>query len=323
MSSTHTARKDRYDVVVIGAGPAGLTAAMYAARQGLGTAVVAGVIGGQAMWAKHIDNFIGWQLISGPDLIERFREHVNRFNVDCYEGNLVNAIVSDGSGEFDVFSREGLALHTATVIIASGKPASRLAIPGEDELVGHGVSYCATCDAAFFAGKAVAVVGPGESAADAALELSRLGASPIAVVSERELRAPAEVLGKLREDAAITLYERATPLRVEGEDRVERLVVESGGQELALDVAGVFIELGAIKADDFAMGLVEVNERGEIVVDKSGMTSTPGIYAAGDVTDEFGKQILTAAGLGARAAMAANRDLLRRPERVSSPTARS
>src|SRR5512147_495720 len=109
MSETLAAPRDLYDVVIVGAGPAGLSAAVYAARQGLATAVVAGSIGGQAMWAKHVDNYVGWQLVSGPELVERFREHVSQFDVDCFDGNLVNAIVPDDDG-FEVFSREGLTL---------------------------------------------------------------------------------------------------------------------------------------------------------------------------------------------------------------------
>lgn len=312
MSKQPATPRERYEVVVIGAGPAGLTAAMYAARQGLATAVVAGSVGGQAMRATHVENFIGWRLVSGPELIERFREHASQFDCDCFEGNLVNAIVPTENG-YEVFSREGLALATSAVIIATGKAPNRLSIPGEEEFVGRGVSYCATCDAAFFTGKPVAVIGPGESAADAALELSTLGAGPITLASDRTIVAPEAVLAKVAEDPAITLRERTKPLRIEGNDRVERLVLRtSEGDELAVDVDGVFIEIGSIRADDFALGLVEVNDRGEIVIDKSGATSTAGIYAAGDVTDEFGKQIITAAGQGARAAMAANRDLKRR-----------
>jgi NADH-dependent peroxiredoxin subunit F len=305
--------KPLYDTVIVGAGPAGLTAGMYAARQGLTTALVAGSIGGQAMWAKHVENFIGWQLISGPELIDRFREHLSRFELDCFEGNLVNAIVPSGDAGFEVFTREGLALKTLTVIVATGKAVNRLSLPGEQELVGRGVSYCATCDAAFFTGKRVAVIGPGESAADAALELSTLGASSIALVSEKPVMAPARVLERIAADDRIAAYEAAKPLRVEGDTAVTGLAIATAdGTEQTLPVEGVFIEMGSIKAEDFAMGLVDVNERGEIVVDKSGATSTPGIYAAGDITDEYGKQIITAVGQGARAAMAANRDLKRR-----------
>lgn len=303
--------ENSFDVVVIGGGPAGLTAGMYAARTGLATAVIAGELGGQMAWAHRIDNFIGWEPVSGKELLEHFREHTARFGVRCFEGQLVNAIIpSDGS--FEILTREGTMLKTRAVIIATGKAPSRLQIPGENELVGRGVSYCATCDAAFFTGKPVTVVGPGEAAADAALQLSALGAGPVTLVSEREPRVPEVIARKLAEDPAITVRGGTKPLRIEGSDRVEALVVGTSAGEDRIEAAGVFIEIGTISADEFALGLVDVNERGEIIVDKAGATSTAGIYAAGDVTDEFGKQIITAAGQGARAAMAAGRDLKRR-----------
>ncbi|MHB9003742.1 MAG: NAD(P)/FAD-dependent oxidoreductase [Coriobacteriia bacterium] len=301
-----------YDIAIIGAGPAGLTAAMYAARQGLTTAVIAGSIGGQIMWAREVENFIGWQPLSGAELIERFREHVGRFEVDCFEGNLVNALVPSGDASFELFSREGLTIKASTVIIATGKAPTRLAIPGETELTGKGVSYCATCDAAFFVGKPVAVIGPGESAADAALQLTALGAGPVTLVNNVPLKAPDAVLARIETDTAIRTLVGAKPLRIQGTERVEALVVQTGDAEERIAVAGVFVEMGSITADEFAMGLVEVNDRGEIVIDKAGATSTPGIYAAGDVTDEFGKQVIIAAGQGARAAMAVARDLKRR-----------
>lgn len=308
----NTVPRPLYDIAIIGAGPAGLTAAMYAARQGLTTAVIAGSIGGQIMWAREVENFIGWQPLSGAELIERFREHVSRFDVDCFEGNLVNALVPIGDGAFELYSREGMTLKASAVIIATGKAPTRLAIPGEAELTGKGVSYCATCDAAFFAGKPVAVIGPGESAADAALQLTALGAGPVTLVNNTPIKAPDAVLARIDSDQAIHMLTGAKPLRIEGTDHVEALVVREGEAEKRIEVAGVFVEMGSIAADEFAMGLVEVNDRGEIVIDKAGVTSTPGIYAAGDVTDEFGKQVITAAGQGARAAMAAARDLKRR-----------
>ncbi len=303
--------KERYDVVIVGAGPAGLSAAVYAARQGLTAAVVAGSIGGQAMWARHVENYIGWQLVSGPELVDRFREHVSQFDVDCFDGNLVNAIVPVDDG-FEVFSREGLTVRGRTVIITTGRAVNRLAIPGEDELVGRGVSYCATCDAAFFVGKQVVVVGPGESAADAALQLAAVGASRVVLANKTPVVAPQAVIDKLAAEPAIETRYGAKPVRVDGEDRVTALVVEADGTEERIEADGVFIESGSISASEFAMGLVELNDKGEIVVDKSQQTSTPGIYAAGDVTDLFGKQIVLAAGQGARAAMAAGRDLKRR-----------
>ncbi len=305
------APKDIYDIVIVGAGPAGLSAAVYAARQGLATAVVAGSIGGQAMWARHVDNYIGWQLVSGPELMERFREHVSQFDVDCFDGRLVNAVVPAEEG-FEVFTREGTQLKARAVIIATGRAVNRLAIPGEDELLGRGVSYCATCDAAFFAGKDVVVVGPGESAADAALQLAKVGASKVTLVNKAPVIAPDAVLAKLDAEPSIETHYGGKPLRIEGDGQVSALVVETAEGEQAIAASGVFIESGSISASEFAMGLVELNEKGEIVVDKDQQTSTPGVYAAGDVTDLFGKQIVLAAGQGARAAMAAGRDLKRR-----------
>ncbi|HET6350989.1 MAG TPA: FAD-dependent oxidoreductase [Coriobacteriia bacterium] len=310
MSDNASSTPKDYDVVIVGAGPAGLTAGMYAGRMGLSTALVAGSIGGQMLWAHCVENFIGWQPISGADLLEKFREHVSRFAVDCFEGQLVNAVVPAEDG-FDIFTREGTSLHARSVIIASGKAPNRLSIPGEQELVGRGVSYCATCDAAFFIGKDVVVIGPGEAAADAALQLAELGAGRITLVNSREITAPEAVLDKIEANERINIIV-GRPVSIEGTERVEALVVSTAVGELTVPAAGVFIEVGSISAADFALGLVEVNDKGEIVVDKSGATSTSGIYAAGDVTDEFGKQIITAAGLGARAAMAAARDLKRR-----------
>jgi len=150
---------DRYDVVIIGAGPAGLTAGMYTSRQGLKTAIVAGEVGGQTLWAGEIENYPGWRLVTGKELIASFRDHVSQFGVECFEGRLVNAIVPVDDG-YEVYTREGSTLPTRAIIIATGKAPNRLAVPGEQEFVGRGVSYCATCDAAFFKDADVACSGP-------------------------------------------------------------------------------------------------------------------------------------------------------------------
>jgi len=306
---------DQYDVVVIGAGPAGLTAGMYCARQGLRTAVVGGEVGGQAGWAGKIENYLGWQTITGPELVEAFREHVAQFDVTCFEGQLVNALVPDagGDGTFGVYTREGGALTARAVIIATGKAPNRLSVPGETELIGRGVSYCATCDAAFFTGADVAVVGPGDSAAEAALQLARLGARPT-MISERALKVSEKLGAALDAEEAITVRTGVKVVRIDGEGAVAGITVRdiASRAEETLPVKGVFIETGAIAAAEFTAGLIETNEKGEIVVDKRCATSLPGIYAAGDVTDGLGKQVIIAAGEGARAAVAAGKDLKQR-----------
>jgi thioredoxin reductase len=303
--------QDLYDVVIIGGGPAGLAAAIYAARQGLTTAVIAAELGGQAQWAGRIDNYLGLGLISGSDLARHFRSHVRSFDIDTFVGQHAEALVPTG-GCFEVRSREGLPLRGRAVIVATGRPPAPLSVPGEQELVGRGVSYCATCDAAFFRGRRVAVVGPGESAAEAALLLTALDAEVVLFSEQKQLRAPPTLLAKLAADAHVGLRLDTRVTRIEGEERVSGIVVRVGdGPEETVPVEAVFIETGPIAAEELTGGLVQVNETGEIEVDRSLMTRRPGVFAAGDVTDQLGKQVIIAAGDGARAGVAAARWLQR------------
>ena len=305
-----TQPKDRYDVVVIGGGPAGLSAALYAARQGLSTAVVAGEVGGAPQWAGHIENYLGLGLISGPEMASRFRDHVSSFDVDVFPGELVNAVVPR-EDVFDLFTAGGLGLVGRSLIIASGRAPARLAVPGETELVGRGVSYCATCDAAFFRGRPVIVVGPGESAAGAALQLAALDAQ-VVLASEEPLRAPLSLMDKLAGEGRVRLLTGPRVVRILGEERVTGVVLQDGeGPESELPVDAIFIETGSIPAGEFTGGLVKVNEVGEIEVGRDLMTSHAGVFAAGDVTDQLGKQVIIAAGDGARAGVAAAKWLQR------------
>lgn len=301
-----------YDVVVIGAGPAGLTAGMYTSRQGLKTAIVGGEVGGQALWAGEVENYPGWRLVTGKELVRNFRDHVSQFGVECFEGQLVNAIVPAGDG-YEVFTREGSVLSTRAIIICTGRAPNRLAVPGEQEFIGRGVSYCATCDAAFFKDADVAVVGPGESAADAALELATLGAR-VRLITLQPLKVPEAMMERVAASPNITLLTGFKVTGIVGDTRVTGVTVKNvqEGAEETVAVSGVFIESGAIAVSEYTAGLVEMNAKGEIVIDNRGATSAPGIYAAGDVTDTPGKQIIIAAGEGARAAMAVSRDLKRR-----------
>lgn len=303
---------EKYDVVVIGAGPAGLTAGMYTSRQGLRTAIVGGEVGGQTLWAGEIENYPGWRLVTGKELVQNFRDHVSQFGVECFEGQLVNAIVPTDEG-YEVYTREGSVLPTNAIIIATGKAPNRLAVPGEQEFIGRGVSYCATCDAAFFKGADVAVVGPGESAADAALELAALGAR-VTLITLQALKVPEAMLEHITASPNIALKTGWKVTEIVGDQRVTGIRIKNpkeGAEEL-VPVSGVFIESGSIAVSEYTAGLVEMNAKGEIVIDNRGATSAPMIYAAGDVTDTPGKQIIIAAGEGARAAMALSRDLKRR-----------
>lgn len=312
MSGAKQEDTGKYDILIVGAGPAGLTAGMYSARQGLRTAVVAGEVGGQAAWAGRIENYLGWQAVTGPELVRAFRDHVARFDVASFEGQLVNALMPDGGG-FVAYTREGASYAARAVIIATGKAPNRLSVPGETQFIGRGVSYCATCDAAFFTDADVAVVGSGDSAAEAALQLARLGARATLLTGKRQAISSA-LRTALDAEPAISLLPRVEVVRITGDDLVTGIVVrdDTTRAEKTLPVRGVFIETGAIAAAEFTSGLVETNEKGEIVVDRRCATSLPGIYAAGDVTDGLGKQVIIAAGEGARAAVAAGKDLKRR-----------
>jgi alkyl hydroperoxide reductase subunit F len=294
--------KDSYDVVVIGGGPAGSAAAVYTARQGLATAVVAGDLGGQIRWAGRVGNYLGLGLVPGEELADRIRDHVQAFDIDTFAGQHVDALVPVEAG-FEVYSREGLQVTARAVIIATGRAPARLSVPGEQELLGRGVSYCATCDAAFFRGRPAAVVGPGESAADAALQLAALDAQ-VLLISEQPLRVPASLRDKLDGYANVDARVGARVTRIIGEEQVTAIVVEQDEREETLPVDAVFIETGSIPAQELTGGLVRVNESGEIEVDRSLMTSHPGVFAAGDATDQLGKQAIIAAGDGARAGVA-------------------
>ena len=303
--------RDLYDVVIIGGGPAGLAAAIYTARQGLTTAVIAGELGGQPQWAGQIDNYLGLGLISGSDMARHFRSHVGKFDIETFQGQYADALVP-AEGRFEVHTREGLRLRGRAVIIASGRAPARLAVPGEKELVGRGVSYCATCDAAFFRGRRVAVVGPGESAAEAALQLAALDADVVVVSEEQQLKASPTLLAKLAADAHVELRMESQVTSIEGEERVTAVVLRDGAdREVTVPVDAVFIETGSIPAEELTGGLVQVNGSGEIEVDRSLMTGCPGVFAAGDVTDQLGKQVIIAAGDGARAGVAAAKWLQR------------
>ena len=301
--------RDRYDVVVIGGGPAGSAAAVYAARHGLATAIVAGELGGQIRWAGKVGNYLGKGLIAGEELARSFREHVESFDIDTFPGREVDALVP-GDGVFEVYTKEGLTLTARAVIVATGRAPARLAVPGEKELLGRGVSYCATCDAAFFRGRPAAVVGPGETAAGAALQLAALEARVI-LVNDKPLRADASLLAKLAESPHVDQRIGAKVTAILGEEQVTAVVLEDASGEETVPVDAVFIEVGSTAPAQFTGGLVQVNEAGEIEVDRALMTSQAGVFAAGDVTDQLGKQAIIAAGDGARAGVAAARWLQR------------
>jgi len=298
-----------HDLIIIGGGPAGLTSAVYAARKKMDTLLFTTELGGQLMWTREIENYMGYQFISGPDLMNKFEEQVKRFAVATKYEEVTGVTVHD-NGTFIVKTQEG-EYQSKMVILASGKRSRLLGVPGEKEFAGLGVSYCATCDGPLFTGKIVAVVGGGNSAVQAAIELS--GVSPtVYLVARRDYRADPILIDKMQATGNIIELKGYVAEGIYGKDAVEKLTIReiSSGKIQDLAVKGVFVEVGLQPNSEFLSGLVAVNDQKELIIDCRTKTNIPGLFAAGDVTNGPDKQIVIAAGDGAKAALMAYEYLL-------------
>ena len=301
-----------FDLIVIGGGPAGMTAVVYAARKKLNTLLVTQDLGGQVLWTRDIQNYMGYQFVTGPELMAKFEEQVKLFPVTLkYED--VSGLEKDPVGCFSVRTAADSVYRGKAVIIASGKRPRRLDVPGEMELTGMGVSYCATCDGPLFAGMSVAVVGSGNSALQAAVELADVAKQVYLVARDPYVADPiiVDMIGKYANIEELKGYESKS---IVGKYAVEKYVIHASGipaQTRELSVQGVFVEVGLIPNSEFA-GLAALNEAGEIIVDCRSQTSVEGLFAAGDVTNGVDKQIVIAAGDGSKAALAAYEYLLHR-----------
>lgn len=293
-----------YDLIIIGGGPAGMTAAVYAARKKMDTLLLTKDFGGQPMWTMEIENYMGYQFITGPELMAKFEEQVRRFSVKIQYEEVIG-IVTNSDGTFTVKSTEG-EYQSKTVIVASGKRPRRLNVPGELEFTGRGVSYCATCDGPLFAGKTVAVVGGGNSALQAAIEVSAV-AEKVYLIAIAEYNADPVVIDKMKEAANITELMYCETKGIYGQQTVEKIVVreKDAKEDTELAVQGVFVEIGLIPNSEYAEGVVDLNGQKEVVTDCRTQTNVPGLFAAGDVTIGPDKQIVIAAGDGSKAALVA------------------
>lgn len=300
-----------HDLIIVGGGPAGMTAAVYAARKRMDAVLITKDIGGQMMWTREIENYLGYHYITGPELIAKFEEHLCRYPAHIVYDE-VTKLERAGDGTFNVFCGER-RYDARTVIIASGKRPRRLGVPGEEEYTGRGVGYCATCDGPLYAGKTVAVVGGGNSAVQAAIELAAIAAG-VWLVVRRGIRADTVVVDKLRSTAGIEVLQGYVARGIYGGDTVERLVVAGveDGRERTLTVQGVFVEIGLDPNSEFVAGVAALNEYREIEVDCRTATGVPGLFAAGDVASGPDKQIIIAAGEGAKACLVAYEYLLRK-----------
>lgn len=307
------ADKTNYELLILGAGPAGMTAAVYAARKQMDVLVISENVGGQATWSAGIENYLGFIFIPGPDLVEKFEEHVRTFNIPR-EFTSVSKLTRHGD-EFVVDTADGHSYTAKAVIVATGKSPKTLGVPGEKEFTGKGVTYCATCDGPLFAGMDVAVIGGGNSGLDAAVQLMKICPKVYVVERGPELRADAIMVNHVKAAANVEILTRTAVKTVTGDAFASGVTVShvDSGVERKLDVKGVFVEVGLTPNTDFIRGVVRLNPLGEIPVDCAARTGIPGLYAAGDVTDVPEKQIIIAAGDGAKAALGAYSYLVRLP----------
>ena len=300
-----------YELIIIGGGPAGMTAAVYAARKKLNTLLISYDIGGQVLWTAGIENYMGYQFIEGLELMKKFEEQVKQFPLDMKTGERVSKL-SQTDGGFEARTEKGESYSARAAIIATGKRPRQLNVPGEEKLKGRGVTYCAICDGPLFAGENVAIIGGGNSALEAAEDMVKI-AEHIYLVSLTPLTGDQILIDKVKAASNLTMFLEHEVLEIKGEGRVEGIKIRDlhSKEEKELDVGGVFIEIGLIPNSEPFKGIVRLNRLGEIEINCANETSVLGLFAAGDVTNVPEKQIVVAAGEGAKAALKAHRYLQR------------
>ena len=299
-----------YDIIIIGSGPAGLSAAIYAQRACLDTIVIEknGISGGQVLNTWEVDNYPGFPGVTGFELSRQFREHANKLGARVVQDEVVQVELS---GNVKKVVCEEETYEARCVILASGAHHRTLEVPGEEELRGAGVSYCATCDGAFFRGRTVAVVGGGDAALEDAIFLARMCEKVYSVHRRDKLRGAKRLQERLQALENIEFVWNSETVAIEGNAQVEalRLRQTKTGEERRLDVDGVFIAVGIAPESELYAGQLELDEQGYIRADESGQTSVPGVFAAGDVRTKALRQILTAASDGANCVASAERYL--------------
>ena len=306
--------KAPFDVLVVGGGPAGAAAAVYAARKGIRTGIASERFGGQVLDTLGIENFISVKETEGPKFALALEEHVRHYDVDIMNLQRAKAIVP-GEAVHEVQLESGATLKAKTVIITTGARWRQLGVPGENEYRNKGVAYCPHCDGPLFKGKRVAVVGGGNSGVEAAIDLAGIVAHVTLVEFDTQLRADAVLQKKLATLPNVTVLLNARTTQVTGDgQRVNGLAYQdrASGAEHRVELEGVFVQIGLVPNTEWLKGTAELSRYGEIIVDAKGQTSVPGVFAAGDATTVPFKQIIIAAGDGAKAALGAFDSLMRR-----------
>jgi len=294
-----------YDVLVIGGGPAGAAAAIYAARKGIRTAVVSERFGGQVVDTMGIENLIGTQYTEGPRLVAQMEQHVKEYPVDIF--NLQRARQLRRRDLIEVELESGATLRSRTVILATGARWRNLGVPGEEGLKNRGVAYCPHCDGPLFKGKHVAVIGGGNSGVEAAIDLAGIVGHVTVFEFQPDLKADAVLQKRLYSLPNVTVLKNVQVMEINGDERVEGITYteRDTGRPQHIDLEGVFIQIGLVPNTDWLADAVDRTRYGEIMVDSHGATTMPGVFAAGDCTNTPYKQIVISMGSGATAALGA------------------
>ena len=308
--------KDAFDVLVVGGGPAGAAAAIYAARKGIRTGVAAERFGGQVLDTLGIENFISVKETEGPKLAAALEQHVKEYDVDIMNLQRATALVPAAApgGLIEVKLENGASLRSKSVILSTGARWRSMNVPGETEYRNKGVAYCPHCDGPLFKGKRVAVIGGGNSGVEAAIDLAGIVAHVTLIEFDSKLRADAVLQTKLRSLPNVTVLMSAQTTEVHGDgQKVNGLSYKDrvSGELRRVDLEGIFVQIGLLPNSDWLKGTVELSPRGEVIVDSHGQTSVPGVFAAGDVTTVPYKQIIIAMGEGAKASLGAFDHLIR------------
>jgi len=303
--------KDPFDVLVVGGGPAGASAAIYAARKGIRTGIVAERFGGQIMDTMSIENFISMKYTEGPKLAASLEEHVKEYNIDVM--NLQRAKSLEKKDLIEIELENGAVLKSKAVILSTGARWRNVGVPGEAEFKNKGVAYCPHCDGPLFAGKRVAVIGGGNSGIEAAIDLAGIVKHVTVLEFSSELKADSVLQERLYSLPNVTVLKNAQTKEITGTDKVNGIsYMDRETEEVKhIELEGIFIQIGLVPNTDWLGDTVERTRMGEIVVDKHGATTIPGVFAAGDCTDSAYKQIIISMGSGATAALGAFDYLIR------------
>jgi alkyl hydroperoxide reductase subunit F len=312
------AEKAPYDMLVVGGGPAGAAAAIYAARKGIRTGVVAERFGGQVLDTLAIENFISVKETEGPKFAAALEQHVRTYDVDIMNNQRAEKLVpaAEPGGLVEVQMANGASLKGRSIVISTGARWRNVNVPGEAEYKNKGVAYCPHCDGPLFKGKRVAVIGGGNSGVEAAIDLAGVVQHVTLLEFADALRADAVLVTKLKSLPNVTVHTQAQTTEITGDgQKVNGLVYadRATGQSHKVVLEGVFVQIGLVPNTEWLKGVVELSRHGEIVVDAKGQTSVPGVFAAGDVTTVPFKQIIIATGDGAKAALGAFDHLIRTP----------